>query len=179
MPRSALLVGALLLISVTACSDDDDPVAASPSSTATATRSPSPSASASASPTTSRSKSGPWVTEVNRLCGELIDKVIAVRGGDATLPTRESYLEQRPAIEELNDDFDAEVDAITVPEDEQDAADAFTAYREFVDADDSNLKQAADSGDEAEFQKQFAAGEEPYRIQRAKLEAAGIDCPAR
>ncbi len=175
--RSSLLVGVLLVITTAACSDDDDEVAATPSTTSSA--SAVTSASPAASPTASPTRSGPWLTEVNRLCEDLVDRTIEVRGGDGFVPTRESYLDQKPEIDDLIEEFDAKVDDISVSEDEQEAADTFKAYREFSDADDAHLKEAADTGDEAAFQKQFDAAAEPFRIQRAKLTAAGIDCDAR
>lgn len=178
MRRSPLLVSLLLMFPVAACSDSDDDVAASPTAVASESTEPSPSPSPSASAAASPNRSGPWVTQVNKLCDELIDPVVAVRGGEGLEPTRESYLAQKPEIDELLEEFNAEVDAIPVPEDEQEAAATFKAFREFADADDEHLKEAADSGDEATFQEQFAAAEEPFRIQRTKLAAVGITCPA-
>jgi hypothetical protein len=168
--RTSLVLGALLVVTATGCSDSDDEDASASSET---------TAVASASP----SSSGSYVDQVNALCEAMIDGVMAVRGdsdgdGGGDVPAMDEYEDQQLRIAPITAAFDAKVDAIPVTESDRAAAEAFDAYREFIDADTARTIAAAQSGD----QDRYDAALQPSAEFEAKLrpvETAGISCPAR
>lgn len=172
--RRTALATVLLAVGVAGCAKEadrsSDPAPAVPAATATA--SPSPTASATATP-------GGYVAQVNALCEALIEPVLAVNGGQE--PKFETYAAQRPRLKELHQEFDAKVAALPVGADERAAADAFEAYRRFIESLDEKLAAAAATGRQEDFDAAWAADKPAFEsspFPRAMREA-GIECPAR
>jgi hypothetical protein len=169
--RWTFLVAALLAVSAAGCSDDDDNGDASVPSAAS---NPSPTASASAAS---------YVTQVNALCEAMVDKVMAVRGdkdgdGGGDFPSMEDYAAQEERLAPIIEEFDAKVATIPVTDADRAAAEAFDAYRDFLDADAQKTLAAANAGDQATYDEDLAPSAE-FEAKRAPVSAAGIDCPAR
>lgn len=167
--RRMILIGTVLVLALSGCSDSDDEetAAASP----TAATSPSPTAS------------GSYVAQVNALCGAMIDKVMAVRGDDdgdggGNVPTMDNFAQQDAQLRPVIEDFDAEVAAIPVSDADRAAAEAFDDYRAFIDADNEKALAAVEAKDQSAFDEAIAPSS-GFEAKRAALTAAGIDCPAR
>jgi len=164
MRAKALLVCGLLAMIVAACGDDSEDDAAP------------------AAATTSTVPKPDYVTQVNRLCEELIPKVLEASGGGH--PTHfpvEDYNAERPKRTALFKAFDAKVDAIEVAAADRSAADAFDAFRHESDAADVQVAAAAATGKQARSDTAIDAKERKYESSSVvkDLEATGIRCPVR
>ena len=124
--------------------------------------------------------SGAFVKQLNRLCQQLEQDVLAVVK-DERYPTAEEYLALRRQTGPLFAAFDAKVAAIEVTDDDKSAAEAFEAYRVESDKSNETLVEAASTGDEGTYRSAFAANDKAYDDSKAvaKLTTEGIYCPAR
>jgi len=165
MRAKTLLICGLLAVTAAACGDDSEddatPAAATTSTVVTHTD---------------------YVSQVNRLCEELIPKVLAASGGGhpAHFPV-EDYNAERPKKTALYKAFDAKIDAIEVAGADRSKADAFDAFRRESDAADVQLAATAATGKQATFDAGVDANERKYESSSVvkDLEATGIRCPAR
>lgn len=123
-----------------------------------------------------------YVAQVNRLCEELIPKVLEASGGGhpTTFPIKD-YNAERPKRTALFKAFDAKVDAIEVADADRSAADAFDAFRRESDAADVQLAAAAATGKQARFDAAVDANDRKFESSSVvkALGAAGITCQAR
>jgi hypothetical protein len=103
-----------------------------------------------------------YVESVNALCAEQLPLIIKVVGQTGRPPSIAKFEAEQPKVEQLTADFDEKVDALTVADDEQEAADAFDAYREQSDANTAALADAAESDDQATFTVAFKAGQKEF-----------------
>jgi len=142
----------------------------------------SPTSSSGSTPTPTSSAAVSYVDAVNDLCEDLIPKVLAVRiGPEGSKPTRTEFVIEHPKLEPVYKVFDAQVDALPVSAADKAAADAFVAYRAWLNEWDVKLQAAAATGDDGTFEDalhrfdvDFDSSDEP-----ATMHQAGIQCPAR
>ena len=160
------MIGALLALSAVGCSDEDGDEA-SPSAVG-----PAEEVGASATPAA-------YVDAVNRLCDDLAADSTDVTGGAE--PTREQFLEDQPALDQLIETFDGEVAKIPVADADRTAADALAAYQRHSDTEFAKVVDAAESGDDEAFEAAFAEFAEALQGTTVdeELNEAGISCPAR
>jgi hypothetical protein len=122
-----------------------------------------------------------YINSVNKLCDQLLPKVVKVtHGGNIDVPARK-YLASWPAHKRLLDKFDADLAAVGVPPSARKKAATFTAYVRFADRLDTARLKAAHRGQAAyakEVKAESNAGNDP-RI--TELVAAGFNesCTAR
>ncbi len=110
----------------------------------------------SSSPPTSASSGGAgdsavqtYLDAVNRLCGALLPKVIAVtHGGSLDVPVKK-YFAQRPAHAKLLSEFDHQVAQVPVPSAAKAKAATFAAYVQFANRLDAKRYAAARRGEAA------------------------------
>lgn len=141
----------------------------------------SASISTSASSTAGTS-SRPYVASVNKLCEDLIPKVLAIRTGPAgSEPTLQEFLAEDPKLESVYKAFDAQVDALPVSTADKQAAAAFDAYRTWLAKWNTQLQAAAETADASKFKDALARLDRDFKTAQevSDLHTAGIECPAR
>lgn len=123
-----------------------------------------------------------YLTAVNKLCDDLLPKVVAVtNGGSLDVPLKD-FLAQLPAHTKLREDFDRQLARVPVPPAAAGKARALAAYIRFANKLDADRLRAARQGDaayrrEIEAEKQHAADDPTI----AARDAAGFSesCNAR
>lgn len=157
----AVLVTAALLLAASGCggSDDDDPK------------------TSDEEPTTSA-----YVTEVNRLCEQLIEKVVPITGDSAPSPSRQRYLDNQAKLRGVYAEFDTAVGQVPVEtERDREAENAFTAYLTGLAAIDADMTAKAVAQDDRAWQATFDETMQGFRDspESQGIVRAGISCPAR
>jgi hypothetical protein len=163
----AAAAAALVALTVAGCGASDDAPRPATSGTSGATE---PAASG-------------YVSQINELCADLKQKVLAVYGTGghgAHFPIAVFEKEQRQLVKVIAD-FDAAADAVPVTDADQSAAAAFEAYRQLSDEGQRMLATAAASGKQARFDAAFS---EVHAMIDASsvpddLQLEGIVCNAR
>lgn len=125
---------------------------------------------------------GKYLAAVNRLCDELLPKVVAVtNGGSFDVPLKD-FFAQLPAHTKLRTDFDRQLARVPVPPQANDEARVLTAYLQFANGLDAKRLAAAKQGqasydNEISAEKKYAA-DDPTIAART---AAGFNdsCSAR
>jgi hypothetical protein len=166
-----LVVGVVAATTVAACS----------SSATKGSTSSSASSSTSAS-STAVTSSGSYAASVNKLCDDLIPKVLAIRTGPAgSEPTLQEFLAEDPKLEPVYKAFDAQVDALPVSTADKPADAAFDAYRTWLSTWNAQLQAAAGTGDVSKFKDALARLDRDFKTAKevSDLHTAGIECPAR
>lgn len=123
-----------------------------------------------------------YLDAVNRLCDELLPKVVAVtRGGSFDIPLRE-FFQQLPEHSQLRAEFDRNLTNIPVPAAAREQAHALRAYIRFANRLDARRLAAARKGPapyarEIRAEKRYAASDPTI----AARNAAGFhdSCNAR
>jgi uncharacterized protein (DUF2236 family) len=131
------------------------------SSAGTASHSPAGTVAGSSHPTpvsvdTARASVQQYLTAVNKLCDDLLPKVIAVtNGGSLDIPLKD-FFAQLPAHTKLRADFDRQLARVPVPPAATRAARALAAYIRFANQLDARRLRAARSG-QAAYDREIAA----------------------
>ena len=97
-----------------------------------------------------------YLDAVNKLCDDLLPKVVAVtNGGSLDIPLKD-FLAQLPAHAKLRADFDRELAQVPVPPQAKDQARALNAYIRFANDLDAKRLAAAKQG-QASYDKEISA----------------------
>jgi hypothetical protein len=97
-----------------------------------------------------------YLDAVNKLCDELLPKVVAVTdGGSFDIPLKD-FFAQLPAHVKLRSDFDRDLALVPVPPEAADKASALDAYIRFANGLDAKRLAAAKAG-QASYDKEISA----------------------
>ena len=121
-----------------------------------------------------------YAAQVNALCAQLVAQVLPITG-DKPNPSPAEFLGFGKKMDPVIDRFDQKVDALKVSEADRSAGAAFDAYRSMLDAEDAALRNLARTGDGRAFATAFQDFLNGLRssLEKTRLSAEGINCPAR
>jgi hypothetical protein len=146
MPGARLRIVASAVVSVGA-------LASGCSSSGTAQRTPSTASPSADTQTIAVQK---YVDAVNKLCDELLPKIVAVtKGGSFDIPLKE-FFAQLPAHAKLRADFDQQLARVPVPAEAEDEARILGAYIRFANELDAKRLRAAKQG-QASYHREIRA----------------------
>jgi hypothetical protein len=112
-----------------------------------------------------------YLDAVNRLCDDLLPKIIAVTGGGSLDIPRHEFFEQLPEHSRLRAEFDRNLARIPVPAAARDQARALHAYIRFANRLDARRLAAARKG-EAAYAREIRA-EERHAASNPTITARG------
>jgi hypothetical protein len=97
-----------------------------------------------------------YLEAVNKLCDDLLPKVVAVtNGGSLDIPLKD-FFAQLPAHAKLRTDFDLQLARVPVPPEAKSQARALSAYIQFANGLDAKRLAAARQG-QASYDKEISA----------------------